>query len=93
MIVQVGRDGLPHSGMVAAERTARGIPRNRNSYQYAELSAGGGWWLALGLLDRLPDVLPGNIVCRALDEDSGRVDPARDAWQRQTHTLVYEAVG
>ena len=33
-----------------------------------------------GLLDRLPDVLPGNIVCRALDEDSGRVDPARDAW-------------
>ena len=43
-----------------------------------------------GLLDRLPDVLPGNIVCRALDDDSGRVDPARDAWQRQTHGLVFE---
>ena len=40
-----------------------------------------------GLLDRLPDVLAGNVVCRAIDEDSGNHDPERTAWARQTHGL------
>ena len=62
---------------------------NRNADQYPVIS-GRRLVVGAGLLDRLPDVLPGNIVCRALDEDSGRVDPARDAWQRQTHGLVFE---
>ena len=43
-----------------------------------------------GLLDRLPDVLPGNIVLRALDDDSALHDPTRQAWARQTHSLVWE---
>ena len=44
-----------------------------------------------GLLDRLTDVLPGNVVCRAIDQDSGLTDPARDAWRRATHGLYWEA--
>ena len=43
-----------------------------------------------GILDRIPGVLPGNIVLRAIDEDSATRDPARDAWLRQTHSLIYE---
>ena len=43
-----------------------------------------------GILDRIPGILPGNIILRAIDEDSAARDPARDAWQRQTHGLVYE---
>ena len=43
-----------------------------------------------GLLDRIPGVLPGNIILRAIDEDSAARDPARDAWRRQTHGLIYE---
>ena len=43
-----------------------------------------------GLLDRLTDVLPGNVVCRAVDEDSTQRDPGRDAWRRSTHSLVWE---
>ena len=42
-----------------------------------------------GLLDRLPDVLAGNVVCRAIDEDSGSHDPERTAWARQTHGLYW----
>ena len=42
-----------------------------------------------GLLDNLPDVLPGNFVCRAIDDDSAASEPARDAWRRQTHGLFY----
>ena len=42
-----------------------------------------------GLLDNLPDVLPGNFVCRAIDDDSTASEPARDAWRRQTHGLFY----
>lgn len=41
-----------------------------------------------GLLDRLTDVLPGNIVMRELGE-AGE-EPARDAWRRPTHALMWE---
>ena len=44
-----------------------------------------------GILDRLQGVLPGNIVCRAIDEDNAERDPARDSWLRQTHGLFWEA--
>ena len=44
-----------------------------------------------GLLDRLQDVLPGNVVCRAVDEDSGAHDPTRLAWARQTPWAVLGA--
>lgn len=43
-----------------------------------------------GLLDRLQGVLPGNVICRALDEDSALVDPTRNAWGRPTHGLFWE---
>ena len=73
---------------IAAWYAALEVPTNTPVISGRRLVVGAG------LLDRLPDVLPGNIVCRALDEDSGRVDPARDAWQRQTHTdSYYEPVG
>ena len=41
-----------------------------------------------GLLDRIADVLPGNIVLRELGE--GGAEPGRDAWARPTHALVWE---
>ena len=44
-----------------------------------------------GLLDRLPSALPGNVVCRPVDEDSASTDPKRDAWERGTHGLYWEA--
>ena len=41
-----------------------------------------------GLLDRIDDVLPGNIVMRSL---GGEVfEPRRDAWSRPTHALMWE---
>ena len=42
-----------------------------------------------GLLDRLTDVLTGNIVCLAIDDDSAEHEPGRDAWRRQTHGLFW----
>ena len=41
-----------------------------------------------GLLDRISDVLPGNLTMRELG-DSG-AEPQRDAWRRPTHGLVWE---
>ena len=45
--------------------------------------------LNAGILDRIADVLPGNIVMR----DLGGVgtEPGRDAWARPTHALMWEA--
>ena len=44
--------------------------------------------LDAGLLDRVRDVLPGNLVMRELG-DAG-LEPGRDAWQRPTHALMWE---
>ena len=60
------------------------VPVNTTVIDGRRLSTGAGF------LDRLPDVLPGNVVCRAIDEDSARADPTRDAWRRQTHSLFWE---
>lgn len=43
-----------------------------------------------GLLDGYAGVLAGNIVLRALDEDSAIQDPVRDAWERHSHGLFWE---
>ena len=43
-----------------------------------------------GLLDRIPGILAGDVVCRALDDDSAHLDPVRDAWGRPTHGLFWE---
>ena len=45
--------------------------------------------LGSGLLDRIGGVLPGNVVLRELG-DTG-AEPARDAWRRPTHALMWEA--
>ena len=45
--------------------------------------------LGSGLLDRIGGVLPGNVVLRELG-DTG-AEPARDAWRRPTHALLWEA--
>lgn len=42
-----------------------------------------------GLLDRIGAILPGNVVLRELG-DTG-AEPARDAWRRPTHALMWEA--
>ena len=47
--------------------------------------------LNAGLLDRITDVLPGNIVCRELGEEG--LEPNRDAWARPTHGIMWEANG
>ena len=44
--------------------------------------------LNAGILDRIADVLPGNIVMRELG--GAGAEPGRDAWARPTHALVYE---
>ena len=43
-----------------------------------------------GLLDRLSDVLLGNIVCRPLTELGQTVEPGRAAWREGTHGLFWE---
>ena len=40
-----------------------------------------------GILDRVKDILPGNIFCRALESE--RAEPQRDAWRRPTHALIW----
>ena len=65
-------------------RRAGGAGTNTSVIDGRRLSTGAGF------LDRLPDILPGNVVCRAIDEDSARADPTRDAWRRQTHSLFWE---
>ena len=40
-----------------------------------------------GILDRVKDILPGNIFCRALESE--RMEPQRDAWGRPTHALIW----
>ena len=57
------------------------VPTNTPSVSGRRLASGAG------ILDRIPDVLPGNIKCIALDESGG--EPERDAWSRQTHALVW----
>ena len=42
-----------------------------------------------GLLDRLPHLLPGNLMTRSTSVD--RLPPSRDAWARGSHALVWEA--
>ena len=44
-----------------------------------------------GLLPAGSAILPGNVVLRAIDDESALVDPSRDAWRRQTHGLFWEA--
>ena len=44
--------------------------------------------LGSGLLDRIGGILPGNVVLRELG-DTG-AEPARDAWRRPTHALIWE---
>ncbi len=46
-----------------------------------------------GLLDGVGGVLAGNLVVRALGEADAARDPARDAWQRESHGLMWEARG
>ena len=41
-----------------------------------------------GILDRITDVLPGNLVLREIG--STGAEPQRNAWARPTHALVYE---
>ena len=66
----------------------------------------GGWWASLevpantpavqsrrlalnsGILDRVKDVLPGNFVLRG--HSTNGLEPARDAWRRQTHAIYWE---
>ena len=66
----------------------------------------GGWWASLevpantpaassrrlalnsGILDRVKDVLPGNFVLR--ERSANGLEPARDAWRRQTHAIYWE---
>ena len=43
-----------------------------------------------GLLDGIPGFLSGNVYCRALGVGDTAADPARDAWRRGTHGLVWE---
>ena len=43
-----------------------------------------------GLLDRVSDVLAGNIVCRPLNELGQSVEPGRAAWREGTHGLFWE---
>lgn len=43
-----------------------------------------------GLLDHLPGIAPGNLVCRAVDDNSAFRDPQRDAWERVTHAILWE---
>ena len=44
-----------------------------------------------GLLPAGSAVLPGNVVLRAIDEDSAFREPMRDAWLRSTHGLYWES--
>ena len=41
-----------------------------------------------GLLDRIADVLPGNIVMRELGNEG--LEPERDAFARPTHGIYWE---
>ena len=41
-----------------------------------------------GLLDRITDVLPGNLVMRELGNEG--LEPGRDAWARPTHGMFWE---
>ena len=41
----------------------------------------------IGLLDRIADILPGNIVLRELGDEG--IEPGIDAWERPTHALVW----
>ena len=58
------------------------VPINEPAVQSRRLA------LNAGLLDRIADVLPGNIVMRAAGGSGA--EPARDAWREQTHTLRWE---
>ena len=60
------------------------VPVNTPVVQSRRLVAGSG------LLDGYAGVLAGNLVLRALDEDSAIQDPARDAWERSSHGLFWE---
>ena len=42
-----------------------------------------------GILDRVQDVLPGNMVLRELGGASA--EPGRDAWRLPSHALIWEA--
>ena len=59
------------------------VPVNTAVVQGIRLAVGSG------ILDRIQGVLPGNIVCRNLDSIDD-LEPARDAWARPTHALVWE---
>ena len=59
------------------------VPVNTAVVQGVRLAVGSG------ILDRIQGVLPGNIVCRNLDLID-ELEPARDAWVRPTHALVWE---
>ena len=59
------------------------VPVNTEVVQGVRLAIGSG------ILDRIQGVLPGNIVCRNLDSID-ELEPARDAWVRPTHALVWE---
>ena len=41
-----------------------------------------------GILDRITDILPGNLVLRELGSEG--LEPGRDAWSRPTHSVFWE---
>ena len=43
-----------------------------------------------GLLAGIVDVLPGDVVCRAVEDADALTDPGIDAWLTGTHGLFYE---
>ena len=58
------------------------VPTNTPAVQSRRLA------LNAGLLDRITDVLPGNIVMRERGNEG--LEPGRDAWSRPTHGLIWE---
>ena len=59
------------------------VPVNTPAVQSVRLA------LNSGILDRIDDVLPGNIVMRGFGDFIG-TEPGRNAWQQSTHALVWE---
>ena len=61
------------------------VPVNTPAVQSRRLA------LNAGLLDRITDVLPGNLVMRELG--NAGLEPGRNAWSRPTHGLFWEPKG